>query len=127
MQVNPSQGLRYEGRFGSGLKRNGYGILRINGDEFGFFFVGGYILGNGYYKSETQIFKGFYNSERHIGSGVIEFSGGARYEGQVAEYIPDGYGRFTDAQGNVVMARFVKGKPEGIYILIPKDGKPIKG
>ena len=127
VQVNPSQGLRYEGRFGSGLKRNGYGILRINGDEYGFFFVGGYILGNGYYKCEKQIFKGFYNSERHVGSGVIEFSGGSRYEGQVAEYIPDGYGRFTDAQGNVVMARFVKGKPEGIYILIPKDGKPIRG
>ena len=123
VQVNPSQGLRYEGRFGRYLKRNGYGILRINGDEFGFFFVGGYILGNGYYKSEKQIFKGFYNSDRHIGSGVIEFSGGARYEGQVAEYIPDGYGRFTDAQGDSVICKFVKGKPNGIRIVTPKGAK----
>ena len=124
VHVSPTRGCRYEGEFGRGLVRNGYGKFYLKTDEYGFYFIQGYVVGTGYYKSKDSVFKGFYNSERKQGSGVIECDTGARYEGQVVDYLPGGYGRFTDAEGDSVICNFVKGKPEGIRIVTRKGGKP---
>ena len=115
--------MRYEGEFGSGYRSHGYGILYSENIELGGFFTYGNLLGNGYFKCDEFIFRGFYSSERKKGSGVIEYTDGKRYEGEVESYAPAGFGRLYDApDGNVFISRFVNGGFDGYVEVTSPDG-----
>ena len=125
--VNAANTLRYEGEFNKEMKREGCGIIYVDGTEIGSRFIGGDILGYGYYKSADGIFRGYYSAIDGKGCGVTEYHDGSRYEGDVTKYKPEGYGRFTDTNGNVISGSFSNGSAHGYCEITYKEGMTVRG
>lgn len=126
--------LYFEGEFSQG-KKNGYGILIINGgkyegcfkeDEF-------YGIGSFYFKDE-RIYHGEWKNNKMHGTGLITWKNGNRYEGFFSNNKKNGFGIFY-SDNKIYIGLWEESKLKGNVFVFEKgllnkylyeDGKKIK-
>ncbi len=89
----------YEGEMAEG-KLDGRGVLHIKAVSEGF-----------------DVIEGSFADGEPV--GIVDFKGGNghRFKGEVKSGVPDGYGTYEDAEGNVFDGYFVAGEPQSGYAL----------
>ena len=145
-----ASGWHYDGSFVYGLM-HGQGRLRyVDGGEYEGEFRAGAFDGQGRFtRANGDVYEGGFKQDRFHGEGRLELSGGriyigrfendepagrmvviqgeSRYEGEVADWEPNGEGRLTDGRGNVFEGTFVDGSLSGKGRALMKNGARYEG
>lgn len=145
-----ASGWRYEGGFDNGLMQ-GKGRMRFaDGSEYEGEFRADEFDGHGRYaRANGEVYEGGFRKGRFHGEGRLELADGRiyigrfeddepvgrmlvihddrRYEGELADWEPNGQGRFTDAQGNVFEGTFAAGALSGKGRASMKNGARYEG
>lgn len=143
-------GWRYEGDFVQG-RLEGQGRLALeDGTVYQGAFRNDLFNGRGRYsRPDGEVYEGEFKDDKYHGEGRLDtaegriyigrfeagepvgrvrlISGDSRYEGEIADWQPNGPGRFTDGQETVYEGVFVDGALQGKGKVAGKDGRFYEG
>jgi len=126
--------LYFEGEFSQG-KKNGYGILIVNGGKYEGYFKEDefYGIGSFYFKDE-RVYHGEWKNNKMNGTGLLTWKNGKRYEGFFSNNKKNGFGIFY-SDNKIYIGLWEDSKLKGNVFVFEKgllskyfyeDGKKIK-